>query len=156
MGDELVLNTGATLGGGVVRRVLPSGEVETRPAGPSGSTTRVVGVFTPAGGDVDDINLVVLRAEDLGTATNRPSFDRVGIVADPVSTDELLDRVAAAFRAAPWSFRPAWSFDGSAASFHQRTTGALSPDREAPLQHGAPDDPESMARNQQNYGLGRP
>ncbi len=54
-------------------------------------------MFTPAGGDVDDVNLVVMRAEDLGVATNRQTFDRIDIVAaKDVPTEELLDRVAAA------------------------------------------------------------
>ena len=61
-------------------QVLPTGQVQAQSA-PTGSTTHVVGVFTPAGGDVDDVNLVVMRAEDLGAATNRQTFDRIDIVA---------------------------------------------------------------------------
>ena len=58
---------------------------------------RVVGVFTPAGGDVDGLNLVVLPADDLASVTGRASFDRVDVVGAPtVPIDELLDRVAAA------------------------------------------------------------
>ena len=158
VGDELVLNTGATMGGGAVRRVLPSGEVVTQQARPSGSTARVVGVFTPAGGDVDDINLVVMRAEDLATATNRPSFDRVDIVTTPdVPIDEMLDRVSAALPGGTMVVPP------SVVGFDEQLRGeleiqrayhwVLSPDRARgrAATFGAPDDPESIARNQATY-----
>jgi len=94
-GDQLVLRTGAT-NGGRMTQVLPSGEVQAQSV-PTGSTMRVAGVFTPAGGDVADINLVVMRAEDLGAATNRQTFDRIDVVAaKDVPAEDLLDRVAAA------------------------------------------------------------
>jgi hypothetical protein len=156
--DELVLNTGATMGGGIVRRVLPSGEVEIQQARPSGSTARVVGVFTPAGGDVDDINLVLMRADDLGTATNRPSFDRVDIVADPaVPIDELLDRVSAALPIGTMVVPPSVvGFDEQLRAeleIQRAYHWVLNPDRARgrAAVFGAPDDPASMARNQQTY-----
>ena len=66
----------------------------------STGNARVVGVFSPAGGDVDGLNLVVLPADDLASVTGRASFDRVDIVGAPtVPIDELLDRVAAALPA---------------------------------------------------------
>ena len=62
----------------------------------------------PAGGDVEDINLVVMPAEDLGIATNKPSFDRIDIVAtNDVTIDELIDRVSAALPPGRWRCRRA-------------------------------------------------
>jgi len=65
--------------------------------GPSRPTLRVTGVFTPTGGDVDDINLVVLRAADLAAVTARDTFDRIDVAAAAgVPIDELVDRITAA------------------------------------------------------------
>ena len=62
----------------------------------------------PAGGDVEDINLVVMPAEDLGIATNKPSFDRIDIVATKdVVIDDLIDRVPQHCRPGRWRFRRA-------------------------------------------------
>ena len=159
VGDELVLNTGATMGGGVVRRVLPSGEVETQPTRPSGSTARVVGVFTPAGGDVDDINLVVMRA---GGSRHRHQ--------PPVVRPRRHRRRArrADRRAArPCLRRAAGRHHGGAAErgrLRRAVAGGARDPTRVPLgaqprpsredgaaTFGAPDDPESMARNQQTY-----
>jgi hypothetical protein len=99
VGDDVVVRSGpATFGATVVQ---PDGSVRHYgPDGPGGSTARVVGVFSPAGGDVDDVNLVVMRADDLAAATNRADYDRVDIVAaHDVPIDELLDRVSASLPA---------------------------------------------------------
>ena len=65
--------------------------------GPSRPTLRVTGVFTPTGGDVVDINLVVLRAADLAAVTARNTFDRIDVAAaGGVPIDELVDRITAA------------------------------------------------------------
>ena len=140
------------------REALPVGSGADA-AGPSVRVDRrVVGVFTPAGGDVDDINLVVMRAEDLGTATNRPSFDRVDIVAAAdVPIDELLDRVAAALPGGTMVVPPSVvGFDEQLRAeleIQRAYHWVLSPDRErgAARPSARPDDPESMARNQQTY-----
>jgi hypothetical protein len=94
VGDSLVVSTGNGFTGATP--VQSNGSVVMgQPS--SAPPARVVGVFTLAGGDVDDVNLVVMRAEDLGTITRNPQFDRIDIVADKsVATDELLDRVSAA------------------------------------------------------------
>ena len=156
VGDQLVLRVGASLGGQVTQ-VLPSGQAQTQMA-PTGSTTRVVGVFTPAGGDVDDVNLVVMRAEDLGVATNRQTFDRVDIVAAPgVPIEELLDRVAATLPPDTMVVPP--SVVGFDEQLHaeleiQRAYHwILSPDRSKghDSSFGGSDDPETAARNQQTY-----
>jgi hypothetical protein len=94
VGDSLVVSTGNGFSG--APQVQPDGSVVMRQSF-GAPAARVVGVFTLAGGDVDDINLVVMRAEDLGTITQRTQYDRIDIVADKtVATDELLDRVSAA------------------------------------------------------------
>lgn len=97
VGDDLALQTG--MSGVVTGRVLPSGEVVQNDV-PTHPTVRVAGVFSPAGGDVADINLVVMSAEDLGAATARPSFDRIDVASDgQTPIDELYDRIAASLPA---------------------------------------------------------
>jgi hypothetical protein len=94
VGDALVVRSGPGFGG-AAQQVRPDGSLVMVPS--ASPTARVVGVFTPAGGDVDDVNLVVMRAEDLGTITQQPQYDRIDIVADhQAAVDELLDRVSAA------------------------------------------------------------
>jgi hypothetical protein len=156
VGDQLVLRVGPNTNGNVTR-VLPSGEIQVQPA-PTGSTGRVAGVFVPAGGDVDDVNLVVMRAEDLGTTTNRQTFDRIDVVAaDHVPIEELLDRIAATLPADAMVVPP------SVVGFEEQLRAELeiqrayhwilSPDRSKghDSSFGGPDDPETAARNQQTY-----
>jgi len=155
-GDQLVLRVGATRRG-TVTQILPSGEVQVQSA-PTGSTMRVSGVFTPAGGDVDDVNLVVMRAEDLGVATNRQTFDRIDVVAaDDVPVEELLDRVAAALPPDTMVVPP------SVVGFDEQLRAELEIQRAyhwvlnpnhalgRGATFGAPDDPEVAARNQATY-----
>jgi len=97
VGDELVVRSGPTpllnVAGG------PNGSTAVTdpnapPASSSSPTVRVVGVFALPSGDVDGMNLVIMRAEDLGAVTRRSSFDRIDIAAnDGVPIDELLDRI---------------------------------------------------------------
>jgi hypothetical protein len=68
-GDQLLLRTGDVSNGPAPLAGPGQSKEQAILQGP---TVRVSGVFTPAGGDVDDINLVVMRAEDLGAATQRP------------------------------------------------------------------------------------
>ncbi len=156
VGDQLVLRVGPSLGGQATQ-VLPSGQVQ-RQSAPTGATARVVGVFTPAGGDVDDVNLVVMRAEDLGAATNRSTFDRIDIVAaDDVPIEELLDRVAATLPPDTMVVPPSVvGFDEQLRAeleIQRAYHWILNPNHD--LGHGATfgqsDDPETAARNLQNY-----
>jgi hypothetical protein len=95
VGDPLVVRTGGPGGPAPVREINPDGTVVMRPV--DQPTVRVSGVFVPSAGDVDDINLVVMRADDLAAATHQPQFDRIDIVADDhVPVEDLLDRVSAA------------------------------------------------------------
>jgi hypothetical protein len=94
VGDDLLLRTGS-MSGAAPGYVGADGQPHVSPL--SGSTVRVAGVFTLPGGDVADLNLVVLRSDDLATITGRPQFDRLDLVtADHVPIDEVIDRVAAA------------------------------------------------------------
>jgi hypothetical protein len=137
----------------------PDGSVRyVHPDGPDGSTVRVSGVFTPAGGDVDDVNLVVMRSEDLGAVTGRPSFDRIDIVAaDGESADTLLDRVGAALPAGTMVVPPSVvGFDEQLRAeleIQRAYHWILSPDRSKghDSSFGGPDDPETAARQQQTY-----
>ena len=159
VGDELVVRTGSTMGGAAVREVRPDGSVVVGPGtSPNGTTAHVVGVFTPAGGDVDDINLVVMRAEDLGAATNRQTFDRVDIVATKdVPIEELLDRVAATLPPDTMVVPPSVvGFDEQLRAeleIQRAYHWILSPDRSKghDSSFGGSDDPETAARNQQTY-----
>jgi hypothetical protein len=123
-----------------------------------GTTVRVVGVLAPAGGDVDDINLVVMRAEDLGAATNRPSFDRIDIVAThDVGTDELLDRVAAVLPSSAMVVPPSVvGFDEQLRAeleIQRAYHWILSPNRDLGRgsTFGGDDDPAVAAQNQATY-----
>jgi hypothetical protein len=104
------------------------------------------------------VNLVVMRAEDLGPATNRQTFDRIDIVAmkgEPV--DGLLDRVAAALPPDTMVVPPSVvGFDEQLRAeleIQRAYHWILSPDRSKghDSSFGAPDDPETAARNQQTY-----
>ncbi len=157
MGAEVSLRTGQ-LNGGVLRRIGPNGEVVTEPGDPRGSTARVVGVFMPAGGDVEDINLVVMPAEDLGIATNKPSFDRIDIVATKdVVIDDLIDRVSAALPAGTMAVPPSViGFDEQLRSeleiqraYHDLLNPDLARRRDAIT--GESDSPEARAQAQQNW-----
>jgi hypothetical protein len=58
---------------------------------------RVVGIFTPPGGDVDDVKLVALTTDLLQDMTYGTGFDRIDIkAADGADIEGLLDRVGAA------------------------------------------------------------
>jgi hypothetical protein len=145
VGDQLVLRAGSTMG-----QIGPNGPLAT-------PTSRVVGVFTPAGGDVDDVNVLVMRAEDLGAATH-PSFDRIDIVADKgVSIDELLDRVSAALPPETMVVPPSIvGFDEQLRAeleIQRAYHWVLSPDHTQgrAATFGGADDPETLARNQQTY-----
>ena len=157
VGAEVSLRTGP-LNGGVLRRIGPNGEVVTEPGDPRGSTARVVGVFMPAGGDVEDINLVVMPAEDLGIATNKPSFDRIDIVATKdVVIDDLIDRVSAALPAGTMAVPPSViGFDEQLRSeleiqraYHDLLNPDLARRRDAIT--GESDSPEARAQAQQNW-----
>jgi hypothetical protein len=58
---------------------------------------RVVGIFTPPGGDVDDVKLVALTTDMLQDMTDGTGFDRIDIkAADGVDIEAMLDRIGAA------------------------------------------------------------
>ena len=156
VGAEVSLRVGPLEG--PLRRIGPSGEVVTEPGDPRGSTARVVGVFMPAGGDVEDINLVVMPAEDLGIATNKPSFDRIDIVATKdVVIDDLIDRVSAALPAGTMAVPPSViGFDEQLRSeleiqraYHDLLNPDLARRRDAIT--GESDSPEARAQAQQNW-----
>jgi hypothetical protein len=157
VGDDLVVRTGSTMGSGMVQEVQPDGSVVVRPSS-NGHTMHVVGVFTPAGGDIDDMNLVVMRADDLAAATNKSSFDRIDIVATHgVPIDELLDRVAAALPSDTMVVPPSViGFDAQLRAeleIQRAYHWILNPNHA--LGHGSTfggsDDPQTQAQNQQVY-----
>jgi hypothetical protein len=113
-----------------------------------GPAMRVVGVFALAGGDVADINLVVLGADDLGSMSSNAGYDRVDIVRDPgTSVEDLLHRVGAALPAGYMAVPPSvvgfgnqlraeleiqrayhWSIDPDPAKRTQAIEGTPAPD----------------------------
>ena len=119
----------------------------------------VSGVFTPAGGDVDDINLVVMRAEDLGVATNRPTFDRVDIVADQVGRRSTSCSTASPRRCPSGTMVVPPSVVGfdeqlrAELEIQRAYHWVLNPnhDRGHGATFGHSDDPDVAAQNQQNY-----
>lgn len=155
VGDELAVSA----------RPAVTQAIQMTPSGPvveandlSAFTKHVVGVFTPAGGDVEDVNLVVMRAADLGEATNRPSFDRIDVVAhDGVPIDELIDRVSAALPSGTMVVPPSVvGFDEQLRAeleIQRAYHDLLNPDlaRRRGAITGAPQDPASQAQSQQNW-----
>ncbi|HEY3671623.1 MAG TPA: hypothetical protein VGN51_11870 [Acidimicrobiia bacterium] len=159
VGDDLVVRTGSTMGGAVTREVRPDGSVVVGPGtSPDGATMHVVGVFTPAGGDIEDMNLVVMQADELAAATNKQYFDRVDIVAaHDVPIDELLDRVSAALPPGLMVVPPSVvGFDEQLRAeleIQRAYHWVLNPNHD--LGHdatfGQSDDPATAAQNLQNY-----
>jgi hypothetical protein len=125
--------------------------------GAAATPMRVVGIFTPAGGDVHDVNLVVLSTADLGAITGRTSFDRIDIVAtDGTPIDQLVDRVAAAlptgFMVVPPSVVGFDSQLRAELEIQRAYHWLLSPDTATRLQAtDAPPDPATEAQSQQTY-----
>ncbi len=142
---------------GVGADVAVNAGPSTQYGGPTATVMHVVGVFNPAGGDVEDINLVVLGADDLAALSGRATFDRVDIVASAgVAVDDLIDRVAAALPAGYMVVPPSvvgfdtqlraeleiqrayhWLIDPDLAKRQQATD--------------APADPATAAQNEQTY-----
>jgi hypothetical protein len=158
VGDNLLMRTGSVQGAPPMV-IQPDGSVQHFESPPlTGSTVHVTGVFTPASGDVDAVNLVVLGADDLGTVTSRPQYDRVDIVADTsVPIDELLDRVSAVLPSGTMVVPPSViGFDAQlrAELEIQRAYHALlnpNLDERRGAIYGSPTDPESLAQAQRNW-----
>lgn len=125
--------------------------------GPAPTAMRVVGIFAPAGGDVEDVNLVVLGTADLGAITGRTSFDRIDIVATAgTPIDELVDRVGAALPASFMVVPPSVvGFDSQLRAeleIQRAYHWLLSPDLAKRLQAtDAPSDPVAEVQSQQTY-----
>jgi len=120
--------------------------------------SHVVGVFGLAGGDVEDVNLVLMRAEDLGGVTNRSTFDRIDLVADPkIPIAELFDRVAAALPEGMMVVPPSViGFDDQLRAeleIQRSYHWVLSPDptKRQNSADAPPDDPVAAAQNQKTW-----
>jgi hypothetical protein len=157
VGDELLLNSGAAQPGPIVMN--PDGTVDTEiPPALTGTTEHVVGVFTPASGDVDHINLVVMPSADLAVATHRSSYDRIDVEAGSgVPVDELLDRVGAALPEGTMVVPPSViGFDETLRAeleIQRAYHGLLNPDLDTRRDaiYGSPTDPASLAQAQRNW-----
>ncbi len=61
------------------------------------NTAAVVGVFSLPGGDVEDVNLLAMRGDELQSLTEGTGYDRIDVtVADGEPLEDVMDRIGAA------------------------------------------------------------
>jgi hypothetical protein len=158
VGDDLLVHAGAMEFSTPLASRPDDTGAQPQTMTPRGTTEHVVGVFSPASGEVVDVNLVVMRADDLATTTHRDSFDRIDIVAGTdVPVDELMDRVAAALPDGTMVVPPSVvGFDEQLRAeleIQRAYHDILNPDVERRRNsiYGSPQDPESQAQAQRNW-----